>query len=611
MKSWYPSEGSNMQCIKRTSFFLFLFIVGVFLLPSTSDAARAKFQPKDFIPYKTYLFNLTDSELKKTLLERSKLVQEQGSPPETVEILKKRAQDDLENLQKVLAEEGYYDAQLDFFVDDRTDPTRVYLKVDLGPLYKIGAFKLKSDPPNVTLVDIIANDISKVGIHLGAPAKKKLVQKATAESVNYLRRYGYPFAKLKSDRVVIDRSKKEMQIALLLHPGGMARFGNTVLQENGGVTADFIKARMRWNRGDTYNEEKVLETMQSLHNTSLFKEVKVTHDDRVDAGGFITMYLKLVAADKHTIRPIASYTPGLSLEPGISWEARNFSNRGDILKTGVIIGKERKYGALSYIIPDFKTLNLNLRNELNVHSYTLTPYTTSGFSLSSIADYPFTEKITGAGGIGFDSNNLTNPSHTRKKYRYLKGIFKGKFSSIAGEDSPRDGVRVSLELLPHLQVLNRSSFFFQSTAKPEFFFALDPKKDLIFHGWASISASPGAGRSVIPAHKLFYNTIRGYKFQMAGTLQNKIPVGARSALSFGGELEYYFSDLFSILSFIDLGTAYDRQFPDFKNALLYGVGGGLRYRVPWGTLRLDVASPIKRRSADSSVEFYAGLDQSL
>ncbi|UNM06593.1 MAG: hypothetical protein H6925_02660 [Holosporaceae bacterium] len=60
-----------------------------------------------------------------------------------------------------------------------------------------------------------------------------------------------------------------MQVALLLSPGPFVRFGNTVLEENGRVTGNFIKRHMRWRKGQVYSEKKVLDTLQTLNNTRL------------------------------------------------------------------------------------------------------------------------------------------------------------------------------------------------------------------------------------------------------------------------------------------------------------------------------------------------------
>ena len=45
--------------------------------------------------------------------------------------------------------------------------------------------------------------------------------------------------------------------------------------------------------------------------------------------------------------------------------------------------------------------------------------------------------------------------------------------------------------------------------------------------------------------------------------------------------------------------------------LLYGVGLGLRYYTAFGPLRLDLATPLHRRSADSPIQVYISLGQAF
>ena len=71
---------------------------------------------------------------------------------------------------------------------------------------------------------------------------------------------------------------------------------------------------MRWKKGEVYSEKKVVDTIQSLNNTRLFSEVKITHDDRIDQNGLMNIYLKLESSGKNTFTPEKNYTSGLGLD---------------------------------------------------------------------------------------------------------------------------------------------------------------------------------------------------------------------------------------------------------------------------------------------------------
>ena len=50
---------------------------------------------------------------------------------------------------------------------------------------------------------------------------------------------------------------------------------------------------------------------------------------------------------------------------------------------------------------------------------------------------------------------------------------------------------------------------------------------------------------------------------------------------------------------------------NWGHRLFYGVGLGLRYYTPFGPLRLDLATPLYKRNADSWVQVYVSLGEAF
>jgi len=593
-------------------FVISIFTIGLLV---QTGVAKDAYNPYPTVPYKTFIFGVNDKNIVDAISKNSTLITKENTPPESIAILKKRAEQDLINIQKVIASFGYYDADFDYFVDVRTNPVTVYIKVQLNTQYKIGAFKLKSDPPNNNLVDVLGQDIKKIGISLEMPALKETIQQATIDTINYLQKHGYPFASLKEDRIIIDRSKKQMQVALLINPGPLTRFGNTILEENGEVTGEFIKAHLRWKKGEVYSEQKVLDTIQSLNNTRLFSEIKITHDDRIDENGFMNIYLKLESAGKNTLSPETDYIAGLGLEFGGSWERRNLAGTNNILKSTVRAGKHRQKLGLNLTTPDAGLLNLNLNTALSGFKEKLRPYNKKGGSLRAIWDYPGEEHWHFYGGLEGEIYRL-EVAEVAKDDRFLSipvGVIVDYTDNVL---RPRKGTKVKFDFTPYATLFRKFQLFSHVRLKPEVFLPLLENQSTFVRGWANLGFSPGAGKDILPRDKKFYagdgtsDPVRGYAFQMAGPLTGNIPNGGRAVLSFGGELYYDFTEDWSVLTFADFGTTYDRQFPDFRTKLLWGVGAGMRCRTKYGTFYLDVASPVERRGGiDNPVEISAGVKQ--
>jgi translocation and assembly module TamA len=69
------------------------------------------------------------------------------------------------------------------------------------------------------------------------------------------------------------------------------------------------------------------------------------------------------------------------------------------------------------------------------------------------------------------------------------------------------------------------------------------------------------------------------------------------------------TDTIGVAPFIDAGSYYESPVPQLGRTLLYGVGLSLRYYTAFGPLRLDLATPLHKRSADSPMQVYISLGQ--
>jgi translocation and assembly module TamA len=66
-----------------------------------------------------------------------------------------------------------------------------------------------------------------------------------------------------------------------------------------------------------------------------------------------------------------------------------------------------------------------------------------------------------------------------------------------------------------------------------------------------------------------------------------------------------------IVPFFDAGSFYTNPLPQPGKGIFYGPGLGLRYYTPFGPLRLDLATPLRRRPADALVQVYISLGQAF
>ncbi len=71
------------------------------------------------------------------------------------------------------------------------------------------------------------------------------------------------------------------------------------------------------------------------------------------------------------------------------------------------------------------------------------------------------------------------------------------------------------------------------------------------------------------------------------------------------------TETIGIVPFVDAGSYYESPVPQLGRTFLYGVGLGLRYYTAFGPLRLDLATPLHKRNADSPIQLYISLGQAF
>ena len=148
------------------------------------------------------------------------------------------------------------------------------------------------------------------------------------------------------------------------------------------------------------------------------------------------------------------------------------------------------------------------------------------------------------------------------------------------------------------------------------YWALGAEQRAILAGKLALGSLDGAPLAQLPADQRIYagggGSLRPYGWQLAGPLaSNEKPIGGRSSLVLNLEARVRVTENIGIVPFVDAGSYYESPVPQLGRTLLYGVGLGLRYYTAFGPLRLDLATPLHKRSADLPIQVYISLGQAF
>ena len=144
---------------------------------------------------------------------------------------------------------------------------------------------------------------------------------------------------------------------------------------------------------------------------------------------------------------------------------------------------------------------------------------------------------------------------------------------------------------------------------------------LVFAGSARLGLATGfSGDKQLPASERFFaggdTTIRGFALDRVGipgkTLdQDGVPIGGNGLVIFNAELRAPVTRSLGAVGFVDTGNVFrtvsDLNFGDLRNA----VGGGVRYKSPFGPIRFDVGFKVNRQAGEALTAWFVSFGQAF
>jgi translocation and assembly module TamA len=67
---------------------------------------------------------------------------------------------------------------------------------------------------------------------------------------------------------------------------------------------------------------------------------------------------------------------------------------------------------------------------------------------------------------------------------------------------------------------------------------------------------------------------------------------------------------FQAVAFIDAGAVGFQETPNLSN-MRYGAGFGVRYKLPFGPIRADIALPLNKQDGDADFQIYISIGQAF
>lgn len=569
------------------------------------------------VPYETQFTGTDDKSLLAEIDGVSQLVKLKDKPPESEQGLRRRASEDMPRLRDVLHSRGYWDGDVDYSVATTGKPVKVTVTLKTGQLYHLTRVTITT-PEGGAPPDIAGLSPAVFGLKIGDPAKSAPVLDAERKITDEYARRGRPFAKAVEHKAVVDRSTKGMSVDYVVDPGPRAKFGLFTIEGLSRLGRDYVERRIAWREGEVYDERKLDDTRKELTDSNLFSTVRISHGDSIDRTGEIPMTIALVERPPRSLGAGLYYNTSEGIGSKAFWEHRNLFGGGEKLRLDADIAEQRRDLIANFRKPDIfgsKDRDLTALGELIDENPIA--YTARRELLSSGLEQRFGGVYSAGVAVQAQHATVTEEARDITKTYSLAGL-PAFLRRDTRDDvlNPTRGSRESLLLTPNTSFTGPSLTFLNSRFDADVYRGLDQPRRFIAAGFLSVGSILGPARDTLPADQRLYagggGSLRGYGFQLAGPLgPGDKPLGGRSLLQFGAELRTKITETIGVVPFVEAGNVYEAPFPNLRGGFLYDAGIGLRYFTPIGPLRLDIATPLRRRSADSVVQIYISIGQAF
>lgn len=400
---------------------------------------------------------------------------------------------------------------------------------------------------------------------------------------------GYLDARFTEHVLRVEPLRHRAEAVLAMDTGARYFFGEVrVAQEQ--LDPEFVARYVPIRPGDPFEPEKLLQAQFALSDLGYFASIDVQARKEQAIGQQVPVVIATTPRPPQRYDAGVGYGTDTGARLTLGAEFRRLTDTGHKLRSDLRVSEVKNSVGLDYRIP----LGTQAADNL-------------GFA-TSFTD----EKIADGESRRYDF--VVSVSRTPGDWQlqlYLKHIYEESFLTTAGFDGTKlllPGVALSrgemddpiharlgwslfLDLHGGHEAVVSDVSFLQGRALVRGVVPLGARTRLL--GRAELGASVVDEFRELPASQRFFaggdQSVRGYAYQSLGPVDaaGKV-IGGKYLTAYSGEVEYRVWNDWGAAAFIDVGGAGDDPGP----GLWRGVGAGVRYRAPVGTLQVDLAHPL-------------------
>jgi translocation and assembly module TamA len=574
------------------------------------------------ISYSVNFEGLDEPEILKAIKSTTQLTVLRN-PPTSLVSLRQRAESDTPEILKILRAYGYYEAKIDFKIQEHFPKTEVVVYISPGPIYRIHAFTLTLHSPEELSPDLYEKlQPPSLGLQLEEQASSQTISRAADRIITVLSEYGFPFARIKDRHIIADGKTHQIEVVVNAETGPLAFFGPTEFEGMVKTDPRWLHQKLRWKEGELYDSRKVQLTQKTLIETGLFSSVIAVPTGSPDQHGSLPLGIAIAETHPRTVSAGFSYQTKFGVGATFGWEHRNIRGQGNIFTLQGDITRLSHSGLLAFRIPDFHQPGQDLATRLHVlHEDILYVYRKTAYSLVARLESKIGNHLRFS--IGGRSERLY-VTHSLQNGTFLIGqipLYVG-WANVNNLLNPTSGMNVEYFLSPAWNFTLAGKPYIEQKLVYGFYIPIDKEKDILTIAQKITLASLYSAKlRYIPIPERILGgteeTLRGYGYltvsPLAESPEGKLqPLGGRSAIFYTLETRFRLSKTVGLVPFFDLGNVGLRAIPTLRHKWQKSVGLGIRYFTFVGPFRFDIGFPLDRRKGlDGPLRVFASIGQSF
>lgn len=421
---------------------------------------------------------------------------------------------------------------------------------------------------------------------------------------------GFPKARFLKSEWLVNLDTNSASLKLHMDTGRRYAFGDIRFQQDF-LDSDLLQKYISIKKGAPYSNEALLEFQQNLIASNYAKEVIITPLFHEAEQELLPLNVLMKPITPHKVELGLGYETDVGIRGSARWTDRRINRHGH--HSEVYSKLSEKEGVLrgQYSVPVVKALTDRWVSTAS-YEYITTPDTSSNtleletaFVRRNLSDTRFLKGFLLASNdiftVGTDPEQNTN-------LLTIGGTLR--FSEMEKNLFPQNGHYLYTDLRGAGEWVLSDTSFTRIHFKGKYMLGVGDNGR--FESNLEIGAAWVDDFPIYPTSLRFFaggdNSVRGYAYESLGPIdENGVVVGGKQVFTYSLEYDHRIAQSWVIAGFVDAGNAYN----DTLDKIFVGAGIGFRWLAPFGSLQVDVASPVSEQPEFNDWRLHIGFGATL